>query len=120
MVKNDYTLRYANDFPDAPDIDYSWHKHAACKDDPKAMEALGKSQHDAKRPWEPWCYSCPVRLHCLRQGLQEDEHDPHGGAPLVYGGLTPAERRREGENQVRRGLTLEAWRLKRKLAAEAS
>lgn len=123
MPENAYTLRYVNDFPEAPDLDYSWHPLAACKDDPEAMRALEQVGFRAQRPWEPWCGTCPVKLHCLQQGLQEDEMAPNirGGKhqPMVYGGLTPLERRRDGRRQLK-GLPLERQRLRKKRDAASA
>lgn len=100
------------DFPVAPDLDYSWHPYAECADEPEAQEAVEKIMLTGRgkrlpnsRPWEPWCSVCPVKAHCLEQGLKEDANFPERtigkkghrkqvkSAPFVYGGLSPHERR---------------------------
>ncbi len=86
--------------PIGPSVDYSWHDYASCSEDPDAQVALEIIHNRAasKRPWAPWCDPCPVKGLCLRQGLAEDAAIPSGDkgrhSPMVWGNLTPHERKR--------------------------
>jgi WhiB family redox-sensing transcriptional regulator len=62
----------------------AWAAHGACSDvDPDSLFVSGAAQHRAKRV----CGSCPVRLECLAEAL--DNRIEYG----VWGGLTARERR---------------------------
>lgn len=62
----------------------AWAERGACRDvDPDSLFVPGAAQHRAKRV----CASCPVRLDCLAEAL--DNRMEFG----IWGGLTERERR---------------------------
>jgi hypothetical protein len=110
--------------PQPPELgDLSWQDYAACKNDPRALQALEQILQKNKRPWEPWCFDCPVKGHCALQGLKEDAEAPARGRdrfqPLVYGGLTPKERTRVDQDWLENKLYFERAWLKKRGAASA-
>jgi WhiB family redox-sensing transcriptional regulator len=62
-----------------------WQKFAECRnDDLDAMFVAGAAQNLAKET----CYSCPVRLDCLADAMENREEFG------VWGGMTERERRK--------------------------
>lgn len=75
----------------------AWADRGACRDvDPDSLFVPGAAQHRAKRV----CASCPVRLECLAEAL--DNRMEFG----IWGGLTERERR----SLLRRRPDVVSWR----------
>lgn len=80
-----------------PLSDQSWTTQAACAtQDPDELFVRGAAQRQAREI----CFSCPVRLECLVDAL--DNRIQFG----VWGGLTERERRA----LLRRAPSVESWR----------
>lgn len=78
-------------------IDQSWTAQAACaKQDPDDLFVRGAAQRQAREV----CFSCPVRLECLIDAL--DNRIQFG----VWGGMTERERRA----LLRRAPGVTSWR----------
>jgi len=74
-----------------------WAERAACRtSDPEDLFVSGAAQHRAKRI----CASCPVRMECLTEALD------NGLEFGVWGGLTERERR----SLLRRHPGVRSWR----------
>ncbi|MHA6801523.1 WhiB family transcriptional regulator [Bounagaea algeriensis] len=72
---------------------WDWQRFAACRDTSAAVFFAPDSERGARRrrredAAKDICARCPVRQACLNHALAVEE--PYG----VWGGLTPAERRR--------------------------
>lgn len=79
-----------------PLLDQSWTANAACAaQDPDELFVRGAAQRQAREV----CFSCPVRLECLIDAL--DNRIQFG----VWGGLTERERRA----LLRRSPSVESW-----------
>lgn len=75
----------------------AWAERGACRDvDPDSLFVPGAAQHRAKRV----CASCPVRLECLSEAL--DNRMEFG----IWGGMTERERR----SLLRRRPDVVSWR----------
>ena len=80
-----------------PLVDQSWTARAACAtQDPDELCVRGAAQRQAREI----CFSCPVRLECLVDAL--DNRIQFG----VWGGMTERERRA----LLRRAPSVESWR----------
>ncbi len=75
----------------------AWAERGACRDvDPDSLFVPGAAQHRAKRV----CASCPVRMECLTEAL--DNRMEFG----IWGGMTERERR----SLLRRRPDVVSWR----------
>ncbi len=75
----------------------AWAERGSCRDmDPDTLFVPGAAQHRAKRV----CASCPVRVECLTEAL--DNRLEFG----IWGGMTERERR----SLLRRRPDVESWR----------
>lgn len=75
----DFALRYPREL-----FVSRWAAHAACRDDPDAMDVDGAEQNEAKKN----CAGCPVRMSCLADELPHTRDEQ----AFVRGGMTARER----------------------------
>jgi len=79
----------------------NYHREALCgKDyDPDLWSYMSSIERDKKRVMvyniitaKKICNECPVKMECLKEGLQEENLKTHQGEGLIWGGMLVSER----------------------------
>ena len=79
----------------------NYHSEAKCGEgyDPDLWAYMSSIERDKKRSMvyniiaaKKICDMCPVKMECLKEGLQEENLKTHQGEGLIWGGLLVSER----------------------------